>query len=80
MIAPVPALLAPAVMVWLALVNFPALLGVPEGDPLAWLLPAVYGAAALLGVVRALVLRAGQPAIYALVGMGAQSAPAQDTA
>lgn len=79
-IAPVPAAIALAVMVWLALDNFWALLGVPQGDPLAWLLPAVYGAAALLGVGWALVLRAGQPAVYAAVGMGAKAATAQETA
>ncbi|MFG1704989.1 APC family permease [Nonomuraea sp. M3C6] len=79
-VAPVPAAIALAVMVWLALDNFPTLLGVPEGDPLAWILPAVYGVAAVVGVVWALVLRAGQPAVYALVGMGAKAATAQDAA
>ncbi|GAA3697310.1 APC family permease [Nonomuraea antimicrobica] len=79
-VAPVPAAIALAVMVWLALDNFATLLGVPEGDPLAWVLPVVYGVAALLGVVWALVLRSGQPAVYAAVGMGAKAATAQDTA
>ncbi|SEG98185.1 Amino acid transporter [Nonomuraea solani] len=79
-IAPVVSVIALAVMVWLALDNFPTLLGVPEGHPLAWLLPAVYGVTAVLGAVWALVLRSGQPAVYALVGMGAQAATAQDTA
>ncbi|WP_188189339.1 APC family permease [Nonomuraea sp. SYSU D8015] len=79
LIAPVPAAIALAVMVWLALDNFATLLGVPEGDPLAWLLPAVYGVAAVVGVIWALVLRAGQPAVYSLVGMGAKAAAAQDT-
>ncbi|MBF8188658.1 APC family permease [Nonomuraea sp. K274] len=78
-IAPVPAAIALAVMVWLALDNFATALGVPEGDPLALILPAVYGVAALLGVVWALVLRAGQPAVYSQVGMGAKAATAQDT-
>ncbi|MEV0230603.1 APC family permease [Nonomuraea sp. NPDC050786] len=73
-VAPVPAALALAVMVWLAVENFGALLGVPEGDPLAWILPTVYGVAAVIGVVWALVLRAGQPAVYSLVGMGAKAA------
>ncbi|MEU1724181.1 APC family permease [Nonomuraea sp. NPDC005692] len=73
-VAPVPAALALAVMVWLALDNFSTLLGVPEGDPLAWILPVVYALAALLGVGWALVLRAGQPSVYSLVGMGAKAA------
>jgi amino acid transporter len=78
MIAPVLAALALAVMVWLALDNFWALLGVPESDPLAWLLPALYGVAAAIGVVWALVLRASRPAIYARVGMGAKAAEGQE--
>ena len=79
-VAPVPAAIALAVMVWLALDNFWALLGVPEGDPLAWILPALYGLAAVIGVAWALVLRTGQPAVYARVGMGAKAATAQDAA
>ncbi|WP_433435650.1 hypothetical protein [Nonomuraea sp. CA-141351] len=47
--------------------NFAALLGVPEGDPLTWILPAV------IGVVWALILRAGRPAVYSRVGNGRQS-------
>jgi amino acid transporter len=77
--APVPAAIALAVMVWLAVDNFATLLGVPEDDPLAWVLPAVYGIAAVVGVAWAFVLRAGQPGVYSLVGMGAKAAAAQDT-
>ncbi|MER6945394.1 APC family permease [Nonomuraea sp. NPDC000554] len=76
--APVPAAAALTVMVWLALNNFSTLLGVEPGDPLAWVLPAVYGAAAALGLVWAFVLRSGQPAVYSLVGMGAKAATAHD--
>ncbi|MEU0571657.1 APC family permease [Nonomuraea sp. NPDC005983] len=76
--APVPAAAALTVMVWLALNNFSTLLGVAPGDPLAWVLPAVYGAAAALGLVWAFVLRSGQPAVYSLVGMGAKAATAHD--
>ncbi|MGV9379250.1 APC family permease [Nonomuraea sp. NPDC003707] len=77
-IAPVPAALALAVMVWLAVTNFAALLNVPESDPLTWILPGVYGVAAVIGVIWAFILRAGQPAVYSLVGMGAKAATAQD--
>ncbi|MEV1000175.1 APC family permease [Nonomuraea sp. NPDC050202] len=79
-IAPVPAAIALAVMVWFALDNFWALLGVPEGDALASVLPAVYGLAAALGVVWAFVLRAGRPAVYAAVGTGAKAATVPDGA
>lgn len=79
LVAPVPAAIALAMMVWLALTNFGTLLGVPEGDPLAWILPAVYGVAAAVGVIWALVLRDRQPAVYSRVGMGAKAAAARDT-
>ncbi|HEX4814655.1 MAG TPA: APC family permease, partial [Nonomuraea sp.] len=61
LVAPVPAAVALGVMLWLALSNYATLLGVPEGDPLAWILPAVYAVAAAVGVAWALVLRSGQP-------------------
>jgi hypothetical protein len=76
--APVPAAIALAVMVWLAVTNFAALLNVPQGDPLTWILPGLYGVTAVIGVIWAFILRAGQPAVYSLVGMGAKAATAQD--
>ncbi|GAA3148419.1 APC family permease [Nonomuraea roseoviolacea subsp. carminata] len=78
--APVPAAAALAVMVVLAVINFPTVLGVPEGDPLAWILPSVYGVAAVVGVVWAMVLRSGQPAVYSRVGLGAKAATVHDLA
>ncbi|MDP4510781.1 APC family permease [Nonomuraea turcica] len=78
LIAPVPAAIALAVMVWLALDNFATLLGVPGGDPLAWILPAVYGVAAVVGLLWAIRLRSRQPAVYSHVGMGAKAATARD--
>ncbi|WP_443178852.1 APC family permease [Nonomuraea sp. 3N208] len=78
MVAPAPAAIGLAVMVWLALDNFGTLLGVPEGHPLAWILPAVYGVAAVVGVLWAIMLRAGQPAVYSQIGMGAKAASARD--
>ncbi|MFG6195962.1 hypothetical protein [Nonomuraea sp. JJY05] len=73
-----PAAIALAVMVWLAVTNFAALLNVPQGDPLTWILPGLYGVTAVIGVIWAFILRAGQPAVYSLVGMGAKAATAQD--
>lgn len=78
LVAPVPATIALAVMAWLGLSNFATLLGVAEGDPLAWILPLVYVVAAVLGVVWALILRSGQPTVYSLVGMGAKAATAYE--
>ncbi|MFI6503159.1 APC family permease [Nonomuraea typhae] len=73
LVAPVPAAILLAVMVWLGWTNFDILLGVPPGTALAWILPLVYVAGAALGIVWALILRAGQPAVYSLVGMGAKA-------
>ncbi|NUW32463.1 APC family permease [Nonomuraea sp. SMC257] len=80
LVAPVPAAAALAVMVFLAVSNFSTVLGVPEGDPLAWILPSVYGVAAVVGLVWALVLRSGQPAVYSRVGLGAKAATIHDLA
>ncbi|NUW43802.1 APC family permease [Nonomuraea rhodomycinica] len=80
LVAPVPAAAALAVMVVLAVSNFSTVLGVPEGDPLAWILPSVYGVAAVVGLVWAMVLRSGQPAVYSRVGLGAKAATVHDLA
>lgn len=80
LIAPVPAAVALGVMAWLGLTNFDTLLGVPPGDRLIWLLPALYGVAVVVGVGWALVLRSAQPSVYAMVGMGAKAATAHEAA
>jgi amino acid transporter len=70
--------LAPAVaaivltgIVVLAVTHYATLLGVPPGDPAAWVLPASYGAVAVLGIGWGLVLKARRPQIYAAIGLGA---------
>ncbi|MBN6050937.1 APC family permease, partial [Nonomuraea sp. RK-328] len=80
LVAPLPAAAALAVMVFLAVSNFSTVLGVPDGDPLAWILPSVYGVAAVVGLVWAMVLRSGQPAVYSRVGLGAKAATVHDLA
>ncbi|MEV0197661.1 APC family permease [Nonomuraea sp. NPDC050691] len=80
LVAPLPAAAALAVMVVLAVSNFATVLGVPDGDPLAWILPSVYGVAAVVGLVWAMVLRSGQPAVYSRVGLGAKAATVHDLA
>lgn len=70
--------LAPAVaailltgIVVLAVTHYATLLGVPPGDPAAWVLPASYAAVAVLGIGWGLVLKARRPEIYAAIGLGA---------
>ncbi|MFI9557335.1 APC family permease [Nonomuraea endophytica] len=79
-ITPVPAAILLAVMVWLGWTNIDALLGVPPGDPLTWILPLVYVAGIAVGVIWALVLRSRQPAVYARVGLGAKAVTAHEAA
>ncbi|NUR83033.1 MAG: APC family permease [Nonomuraea sp.] len=72
-VAPVPAVILLGIMLWLGISNFDVMLGVPAGDPLAWILPLVYAGVAVLGFGWALILRAGSPSVYSLVGMGAKA-------
>lgn len=51
-----------------SVIHFGTLMGLPNTAPLARVLPAVYGAVALVGVVVAVVLRASWPGRYRRVG------------
>jgi amino acid transporter len=65
-------LLAAAIV--LAIAHFGTLLGTGPGNPAAWLLPAVFAAAALAGLCWGVFLRARRPAVYATIGLGAHAA------
>jgi amino acid transporter len=69
-VAPTLAALALGVVIYCAVVNLPELLGVAADDPLRWMIPGVYGAVAVLGILWAFVLRATDPAAYAALGLG----------
>jgi amino acid transporter len=60
-VAPALAAVILTVMVWLAVANYSTLLGVPAGSPLAWIFPAVYAAAALIGIGWATFLKVVTP-------------------
>ncbi|MDF5758280.1 APC family permease [Spongiactinospora sp. TRM90649] len=79
-VAPVIATFALATMVILALANFSTLLGVPPESPLRWILPSIYAVAVVLGLLWALVLRSGRPAVYERIGMGARAVTATPSA
>jgi hypothetical protein len=74
LVAPVIATAALAVVLYLAMDNFGTLLGVPPGHVLVWLIPAIYAAAIVLGVLWGLVLKATRPEVYRGIGLGAKSA------
>ena len=43
----------------------------PKNSPFQWMIPALYVAVALIGVVWALLMRAARPEVYAAIGRGA---------
>ncbi|MFI6319005.1 APC family permease [Nonomuraea sp. NPDC050556] len=69
--APLAAAVALTVTLWLAVTNVSTLLGVPDSDPLVWILPSAYAVAAAFGFVWALGLRMTRPDVYSQVGLGA---------
>jgi amino acid transporter len=72
-IAPALSFIALAVVVYYAVDGFHNLLGVPADDPLRWIVPALYPAVGLLGILWALILKAVRPEVYAAIGLGANS-------
>ncbi|HUY46330.1 MAG TPA: APC family permease [Streptosporangiaceae bacterium] len=79
-------LIAPAVaavllggIVVLATLHYATLLGVSAGSTAAWALPASFGAAALLGLGWALILKIRRPMLYHTIGLGAHAITAQIT-
>ncbi len=72
-IAPIVSTIVLAGVVYFAVDGFHNLLGVPETDPLRWIIPAAYPAVAVLGVLWALILRASKPDVYRAIGLGANT-------
>ncbi|WP_038842819.1 APC family permease [Salinispora arenicola] len=70
-----PALAATALLWILAATigRFHTLLGVEPDDPLRWIFPSAYVAAAVLGMLWALLLRTAKPDVYTGIGRGANS-------
>jgi amino acid transporter len=78
-IAPTAAALALTVVVVLAIGNSATLLGVPDDHLLAWIVPAGFLTAAVLGTAWGLILKHTRPDVYATIGLGARSATAAAT-
>lgn len=74
-----PALAAAALggVLWVTLAQMATLLGVAATSGLRWQLPGIFAVAAALGVVWALILRSARPAVYAVIGLGANAAVAE---
>ncbi|HEX8344411.1 MAG TPA: APC family permease [Actinoplanes sp.] len=76
-IAPALALIALTAILIVTLRQFATVAGVDPTSPLRWLLPAVFGVVAVLGVAWALRIRATNPDVYAGIGLGAAGTQAQ---
>jgi hypothetical protein len=77
MTAPALSFLLLGTIVALAVLHYATLLGVAPGSEAAWILPASYGAVAVIGLCWAAILRFHRPRTYATIGLGANAATAQ---
>jgi hypothetical protein len=66
-------------IVVLAVQHYATLLGVPAGDPAAWMLPASYATVAAIGQAWGLALKIWRPQAYAAIGLGAHAVTGQLT-
>jgi amino acid transporter len=73
LVTPALALIALCVVVFFAVKDFYALLSVTPDHPLRWIVPALYPAVAILGILWALILRLSRPDVYATIGLGANT-------
>ena len=74
LVAPALATVALLAMVWAGLANYATLLGVAPGSTEAWVLPAAYAVAAVLGVLYGLWLRSARRDVYRGIGLGPDTA------
>ncbi|MBX6356152.1 MAG: APC family permease [Micromonosporaceae bacterium] len=79
LIAPAIAFVALVAIASKAVDDYATLLGVAPGSTESWLLPTMYGVAAVIGLCWALVLRATRPQVYAAIGLGANAATGHTT-
>ncbi len=73
-VAPVLSSAALAVILVLAVVNFQALLGTPDGSVLNWLIPGLVLLAGVIGIGYGVWIKTSNPRTYAQIGHGAPPA------
>ncbi len=76
-IAPILASILLVVTVFFGVANYDFLLGLPDPEPLRWILPAVYVVLFLLGVWWGRYLKSSRPEVYEMIGRGANAATGQ---
>jgi len=73
LIAPVLAAVALGYVFYQTVKAFPNLLVVASDAPIAWILPGLYAAMFVIGVLWALYLRSSRPEVYNAIGLGAKA-------
>jgi amino acid transporter len=73
LIAPAMSVVLLTGIVVLAVMHYNVLLGVPPDSVASWLLPAMYAAIAVIGLLWGLLLRRTRPRVYATIGLGANA-------
>ena len=72
-ITPIISLVILGGVVYFAYDGFNNLLGVAPGTPIAWIIPALYPAVLVLGILWALTLKVTKPDVYQAIGLGANT-------
>jgi len=73
LIAPALAAVALGYVFYQTVKAFPNLLVVASDAPIAWILPGLYAAMFVIGVLWALYLRSSRPEVYNAIGLGAKA-------
>jgi amino acid transporter len=76
-IAPGISTLLLAIMAWLCVDHYAVLLNVAPGSLSAKVMPGLFGIAAVIGIIWALILKSIQPEAYAAIGLGGGAALAR---
>ena len=75
-IAPILATAGLGYVMYYVIKGFANLLGVDAHDPVRWIMPGLYLAVAVIGVLWALTLKGGKPDVYDGIGLGATAGTA----
>ncbi len=75
-IAPILATAGLGYVMYYVIKGFANLLGVDAHDPVRWIMPGLYLAVAVIGVLWALTLKSGKPDVYDGIGLGATAGTA----
>src|SRR5262249_31693120 len=75
-LAPILATVGLGYIMWYVVKGYANLLGVGSHDPVRWIMPGLYLAVAVIGVLWALTLKGAKPDVYDAIGLGATAGTA----